>query len=285
VETQGQLTACRESEPQSKARLAVPRKWSTAIDRGIAARGEQSEYFSAVEIARDQRPRKRLKAERQAALGGTFIQDGTGAPFAQQERSSLLLSKQERERELLDARSKMEQLGAEISALRTHVDSPSTMISICQAAISFGPISPVPVRLSWKGSPSWNWRTAGTLSWWSSFRSGTRLHNGWRCGYHPSGRENEWRRGEVSRVRGSAARRDERFSPRGARPQDNYIMVEIALSEDDKPMEINHACNIGRLAEVRLERSFLPLISWFSPSRSPAASHLHPAGLQKPSAT
>jgi len=47
-------------------------------------------------------------------------------------------------------------------------------------------------------------------------------------------------------------------------PKEHYIAVEIAMSEDSKLIEVNRSCDIGRLAEVRLERHALELISWLT---------------------
>jgi len=36
---------------------------------------------------------------------------------------------------------------------------------------------------------------------------------------------------------------------------EDYILVEIAMPQRETPIETDRSCNIGRLAEVRLERT------------------------------
>src|SRR5882672_1135182 len=76
--------------------------------------------------------------------------------------------------------------------------------------------------------------------------------------------ETEWRSGKVRRVRGSAARSDEMLLAAAVPdPKDHDIVVDISMLQDARPMEVSRGCNIGRLAEVRLERHALALVSWF----------------------
>ena len=57
-------------------------------------------------------------------------------------------------------------------------------------------------------------------------------------------------------VRGSAARVDDRLlAARVPKPDTNSITVEVRLPQDDAQTDHNNFCNIGRLAEVRFERS------------------------------
>jgi hypothetical protein len=73
----------------------------------------------------------------------------------------------------------------------------------------------------------------------------------------------QWLRGRIRLVRGSAARADDRLLaaqvPSGER---NSITVEVELPDDALPGR-NNFCNIGRLAEVRFQRSGLTFVdSW-----------------------
>ena len=47
-------------------------------------------------------------------------------------------------------------------------------------------------------------------------------------------------------------------------PEEDFIVAEISLPPDQKAVEANRACNIGRLAEVRLQRHSFALLSWLS---------------------
>jgi len=125
LETQRELKACRD--------IAAVRR--SALDRAEELNQKQllaqiqlekvkGEYFNAVQTCETIAGREqRLRAEREATAKGSFIQDANGAPSFAQERSGLLLSRQERQRELLDARARADQLEAQISSLRSHVDN------------------------------------------------------------------------------------------------------------------------------------------------------------------
>lgn len=59
-------------------------------------------------------------------------------------------------------------------------------------------------------------------------------------------------------ARGSAARADDRLlAAQVQKPDPNSITVEIGLPQNDAPTDRNNFCNIGRLAEVRFQRSGL----------------------------
>jgi hypothetical protein len=67
---------------------------------------------------------------------------------------------------------------------------------------------------------------------------------------------NEWKQGQVRQVRGSAARADDRLlAAQVPKPDPNSITVEVGLPQDDIQTDRNNFCNIGRLAEVRFERT------------------------------
>jgi hypothetical protein len=83
--------------------------------------------------------------------------------------------------------------------------------------------------------------------------------------------EDEWRRGTVRGVRGSAARtNDMLLAAAPPTPDEHFIVAEISMPADRKGIEANRACNIGRLAEVRLQRHPLALLSWLSDMWKPA---------------
>jgi hypothetical protein len=66
----------------------------------------------------------------------------------------------------------------------------------------------------------------------------------------------EWRKGKVQRVIGSAARTDDRLlAAQVPHPTASSITVEVELLQDRSEAEHSGFCNIGRLAEVRFQRT------------------------------
>jgi hypothetical protein len=71
----------------------------------------------------------------------------------------------------------------------------------------------------------------------------------------------EWRQGNVLRVIGSAARTDDRLlAAQVPHPTSSSITVEVELLQDRSEAEHSGFCNIGRLAEVRFQRSGLGFV-------------------------
>ena len=70
----------------------------------------------------------------------------------------------------------------------------------------------------------------------------------------------EWRQGKVRQVLGSAARTDDRLlAAQVPHPTSSSISVEVELLQDQSEAERNSFCNIGRMAEVRFQRTGLGL--------------------------
>lgn len=70
----------------------------------------------------------------------------------------------------------------------------------------------------------------------------------------------EWRQGQIRQVRGSAARVDDRLlAAQVQKPDLNSITVEVGLPNDEDKTDRNSFCNIGRLAEVRFQRTSFAL--------------------------
>src|SRR6185312_1366776 len=71
----------------------------------------------------------------------------------------------------------------------------------------------------------------------------------------------EWRQGQVRQVMGSAARTDDRLlAAQVPHPTSSSITVEVQLHQDLSEAEHSGFCNIGRLAEVRFQRSSLGFV-------------------------
>jgi hypothetical protein len=66
----------------------------------------------------------------------------------------------------------------------------------------------------------------------------------------------DWKQGKIRQVLGSAARTDDRLlAAQIARPVSSSIAVEVELLQESSEAERNSFCNIGRMAEVRFQRT------------------------------
>jgi hypothetical protein len=66
----------------------------------------------------------------------------------------------------------------------------------------------------------------------------------------------DWKLDKVRQVLGSAARTDDRLlAAQIARSTSSSIAVEVELLQDQSDAERNSFCNIGRMAEVRFQRT------------------------------
>lgn len=206
---------------------------------------------------------ERLQVELQSARRDVFLRDGANdAPYSQQQRDRLMLRKQELEFKVLEEGLQASQIAAEMDEERERVDrlsrfatslpphhvvwsvtaSPGSMVSEGQALIDLAPCERrfVSVELAERDFEKIK---AGGLAFVRLIGS------------------NDWKQARIQQVRGSAARADDRLlAAQVRRPEPNSITVEVALPEDELQADRNGFCNIGRLAEVRFQRSGLVLL-------------------------
>ena len=201
---------------------------------------------------------KRLQVELAAAKDGVFLRDGANdAPYSQQQRDRLALRRQELEIKVLEESLKTSQLESEMEAERerirrlSHFDlalptnhvvwsvaaSPGSTVSEGQTLLDLAACENrfVVVELPER---EFEQIKAGAPAYVRLFGS------------------EEWKQGQVRQVRGSAARTDDRLlAARVPKPEANSITVEVGLPDDGTATDRNNFCNIGRLAEVRFQRS------------------------------
>jgi multidrug resistance efflux pump len=265
-EIQAALKACRDEQDVNRSALnraeQMEQKQLLSTMQLEVVKGD---YFKVVQTCQGiSGTGERLKAERDATTKGTFVQDGSGAPFSEQERGSLLLSRQERERELLDARSKMEQHQAEISEVRMNVESLAHYDMNLPGGFIVWSVLASPGSAVIEGQTIMELADCRNPFVVVQFpeRELASISVGDVAAIRLVG-ENEWTSGKVRRVRGSAARSDEMLLAAAVPdPKDHDIVVDISMLEDARPMEVSRGCNIGRLAEVRLDRHAFALVSW-----------------------
>jgi multidrug resistance efflux pump len=206
---------------------------------------------------------QRLQTELMSAQDGVFLRDGANdAPYSQQQRDRLLLRRQELETKVLEEGLQTSQLATEMQEERERLDR----------------LSHFDLRLP---GDHVVWSVAASPG--SAVTEGQTLLDLADCHHRfvdveLPGREfeqirpgapafvrligsDDWKQGQVRQVRGSAARTDDRLlAAQVPKPDPNSITVEVGLPQEDATMDRKNFCNIGRLAEVRFERSGFALL-------------------------
>jgi multidrug resistance efflux pump len=201
---------------------------------------------------------QRLQTEFVSAQDGVFLRDGANdAPYSQQQRDRLLLRRQELETKVLEESLHSSELATEMAEERKRLDrlshfdlqlpadhvvwsvaaSPGATVSEGQTLLDLADCEHRFVVVELPGR-EFEQIKAGAPAFVRLIGS------------------DDWKQGQVRQVRGSAARADDRLlAAQVPKPDPNSITVEVGLPQDNAQTDRNNFCNIGRLAEVRFERS------------------------------
>jgi biotin carboxyl carrier protein len=260
VEAQAEKAAClaeNEQRRNVRSRLEeLAKSGYTPQLRSAEAFATQEANAGRCEMA-DARI-QRLKVERDSARKGIFIANGASdAPYSQQQSDRLALRRQELETEILQQTSIAKQLTAEVAEERGRLDrighsdvvlpadhvvwsvlaSPGSTVTEGQTIFDLADctrrfvVVDLPEREFERIKPN--------------APAEVRLFGG-----------DEWRQGKVRQVIGSAARTDDRLlAAQVPHPTASSITVEVELLQDRSEAEHSGFCNIGRLAEVRFQRT------------------------------
>lgn len=209
----------------------------------------------------------RLDSASGAAKQGIFLQDGfNDTPYSQQQRDRLMLRRQEIEAELLREKARLIQLAGEMEKEHKRVERTSRYELTVPAGHVVWTITASP------GAPVVEGQTIMDLANCERRFVIVELPERDFESVTPGGRAtvrllgaDTWIEGRVQQVLGSAARQDERLLaaqvPKAEGPR---VSVEIALVADSLPTETGRYCDIGRMAEVRIDRhrrSFLTSVN------------------------
>jgi multidrug resistance efflux pump len=201
----------------------------------------------------------RLETELASARDGVSLRDGANdAPYSQQQRDRLFLRKQELETKALEEDLQSSQLAAEMREERERLDrlrrfSLSLPVDHVVWSVAASPGSTVSEGQNVMDLASCENRFVVVElpeREFEQIKVGTVV-------YVRLIGSNEWRQGKVRRIRGAAARMDDRLlAAQVPNPHPSSFTVEVGLPPDDE-MQTDHSnsCNIGRLAEVRFQRS------------------------------
>jgi multidrug resistance efflux pump len=259
AEAEAETTGCLA---EAKQRQDVGSRFEQLVEQGTASqiRSAEAQALQQATSTRCQMAQarwQRLKDELASAQAGVFLRDAANdVPYSQQQRDRLMLRRQDLETQLLEGGARASQLSTEIAEEHERLDhlshadlslpqghvvwsvsaSPGSAVTEGQTLLDLADCAHrfVAVELPER---DFEQITAGDPAY-------VRLIGG-----------DDWKEGEVRQVRGSAARTDDRLlAAQVPSPNAGSITVEIALPPDEA-MDRANFCNIGRLAEVRFNRS------------------------------
>jgi multidrug resistance efflux pump len=270
-EADAERTGCLAEAHQ---RIEVGSRMQALVDAGTSSQIRAAEAI-ATQAATSTRCRmaearfQRLKGELSAAQDGVFLGSGANdVPYSQQQRDRLVLRRQELQTVRLQETLRIEQLTAEITEERNRL-----------ARVDHYDLTLPPSHVVWSVAASPG----------SAVVEGQTLVDFADCEHRfvvvdlperdfeqikaedPAAvrliGSNEWVEGKVRQVRGSAARADDRLlAAQVPTTGPGNITIEVSLVRGMTPADGNGFCDIGRMAEVRFQRSSFGLsqaISWF----------------------
>jgi len=267
-ESEAEKTGCLA---EARQRRDVGSRMEELVKTGTATPIRTSEAFASLEATQTRCQMasarlERLQTELTAAQDGVFLRDGANdAPYSQQQRDRLLLRRQELETRILEESLQYSQAAEELEEERRRLDRVSRFELSLPARHVVWSVAASPGSTVSEGQILLDF--AACEHRFIAVELPEREFEMTKAGAPALVRligSDEWKQGQIRQVRGSAARADDRLlAAQVRRPEPNSITVEIALPKDDAPADRNNFCNIGRLGEVRFQRSsFAFLDAW-----------------------
>jgi multidrug resistance efflux pump len=268
-ETEAERDGCLAEMHQ---RIDVGSRMKALVETGTASQIRTAEAL-AIQEATSTRCHmaeahlQRLEVELRAAQGGVYLSDGASdVPYSQQQRDHLILRRQDLQTLLLQETRRISQLTDEIAEERSRM-----------ARVDHYDLTLPPSHVIWSvaaspGSAVIEGQTLVDLADCGRrfvavelpARDFEQIKAGDRAAVRLIG-SNDWTEGKVRQVRGSAARADDRLlAAQVPTPNAGNITVEVSLERDVTPADGNGFCDIGRMAEVRFDRSIFGLVQAFS---------------------
>jgi multidrug resistance efflux pump len=201
---------------------------------------------------------ERFRIERNAALTGVFLRDGANdVPYSQQQRDRLVLRRQELETEMLQQTSRQAQIIAEITGERSRLDQTGHSDVLLHADHVVWSVAASPGSTVTEGQTILDLADCAHRFVVVDLpeREFEQIKAGDTAAIRLIGSD-DWKQGKIRRVLGSAARTDDRLlAAQIVRPVSSSIAVEVELLQESSDAERNSFCNIGRMAEVRFQRT------------------------------
>jgi multidrug resistance efflux pump len=201
---------------------------------------------------------ERFKIEWNSAQTGVFLRDGANdVPYSQQQRDRLVLRRQELETEMLQQTSRQAQILAETIGERIRFDQTGHSDVLLHADHVVWSVSASPGATVTEGQTILD--LADCAHRFVVVDLPEREFEQVKAGDTAAVRligSDDWKQGKIRQVLGSAARTDDRLlAAQIARPVSSSIAVEVELLQESSEAERNSFCNIGRMAEVRFQRT------------------------------
>jgi hypothetical protein len=277
MEAEAEHSGCLE---ELKQRNEIGLRMDTLTDSRLASPIRSAEAHAVQEAASTrcavaQARIARLTVELESARNGVFVRGGVSdVPYSQQQRDQLLVRRQALEAQALQESARWSQLAAQIAAERDRIAqldnyrpalpagyvvwstaaSPGSAVTEGQTILDLADCEHRFVAVELPERDFEQIRIGGTAA--------VRLVG-----------SSEWRQGIVQQVRGSAARSDDRlFAAKVPSPGPATITVEVSLPADAATTPEGNFCGIGRLAEVRFQRSWFDFATAARPPRAQIAS-------------
>jgi multidrug resistance efflux pump len=260
VEAEAEKTGCLAEVNQ---RRDVGSRMEKLVKSGYASPIRTAEVFATQEanVTRCEMASARIerfKIERNSAQGGVFLRDGANdVPYSQQQRDRLVLRRQELETEMQQQLSHAIQLASEAVEERNRLDETGHSDLLLHADHVVWSVSASPGSTVVEGQAILD--LADCAHRFVVVDLPEREFEQVKAGDTAAVRligSDDWKQGKIRQVLGSAARSDDRLlAAQIARSISNSIAVEVELLRDDSDMERNSFCNIGRMAEVRFQRT------------------------------
>ena len=250
-----------------RQRIDVGARMQALVETGTASQIRTAEAL-AIQEATSTRCRmaearlQRLEVELRAAQDGVYLTDGANdVPYSQQQRDHLILRRQDLQTLLLQQTRRIAQLVDEMTEEQNRL-----------ARVDHYDLTLPPSHVVWSvtaspGSAVIEGQTLLDLADCGRRfvavelpeRDFEQIKAGDRTAVRLIG-SNDWTEGRVVQVRGSAARADDRLlAAQVPTPNAGNITVEVSLEPGVTPVDSKGFCDIGRMAEVRFERSIFGL--------------------------
>jgi multidrug resistance efflux pump len=268
IERIGQEIAEAEAEKigclaEVRQRRDVGSRMEELVKSGYASQIRTAEAFATQEanVTRCEMANakiERFRIERNSAQTGVFLRDGANdVPYSQQQRDRLVLRRQELETEMLQQTSRQAQIVAEIGGERSRLDQTGHSDVLLRADHVVWSVSASPGATVTEGQTILDLADCAHRFVVVDLpeREFEQIKAGDTAAVRLIGSD-DWKQGKIRQVLGSAARTDDRLlAAQIARPVSSSIAVEVELLQESSDAERNSFCNIGRMAEVRFQRT------------------------------
>lgn len=260
AEAEAEKTGCLAEVHQ---RRDVGSRMEQLVKSGYASQIRTAEAFATQEanVTRCEMAKakiERFKIERNSAQTGVFLRDGANdVPYSQQQRDRLVLRRQELETEMLQQVSREAQIVAEVAEERNRLDQTGHSDLLLHADHVVWSVSASPGSTVTEGQSILDLADCAHRFVVVDLpeREFERIRAGDTAAVRLIGSD-DWKQGKIRQVLGSAARTDDRLlAAQIVRPTSSNIAVEVELLQDNSDAERNSFCNIGRMAEVRFQRT------------------------------